>query len=189
MLLFSNENKIIALYEKNQLGIINLKIQQDNTNEKENDKKQNIQEIKINSQSNLRPKITEYSNIYSESYNPLYLLDDNSYYFCTTSEFNKSKNYFKLDFCCDFFLEEIKIIYHDNYVDCIPKNCSIIIYNKKNDIIRQINFINSKKKLYEKIEINEITRYILFDFKDNLGGDYIIIKKLKFKGKILSDID
>ena len=39
------------------------------------------------------------------------------------------------------------------------------------------------------MEINEITRYILFDFKDNLGGDYIIIKKLKFEGKILSDID
>ena len=60
---------------------------------------------------------------------------------------------------------------------------------KKNDIIRQINFINSKKELYKKIEINEITRYILFDFKDNLGGDYIIIKKLKFEGKILNDID
>ena len=189
MLLFSNNNKIIALYEKNQLGIINLKIQQDNIDEKENNKKQNIKEIKINSQSNLGQKITEYSNIYSESYNPLYLLDDSSYYFCTTSEFNKSKNYFKLDFCCDFFLEEIKIIYHNDYEDCIPKNCNITVYNKKNDIIRQINFINSKKELYKKIEINEITRYILFDFKDNLGGDYIIIKKLKFEGKILNDID
>ena len=189
MLLLSNNNKIIVLYEKNQLGIINLKIQQDNINEKENNKEQNIQEIKINSQSNLSPKITEYSNIYSESYNPLYLLDDSSYYFCTTSEFNKGKNYFKLDFCCDLFLEEIKIIYHYDYKDCIPKNCSIIIYNKKKDIIRQINFINSKEELNEKIEINEITRYILFDFKDNLGGDYIIIKKLKFEGKILSDID
>ena len=188
ILLFSNTNKIITLYEKNQLGIINLKLQKEIIGEDDNNNKK-FKEIAINSKSKLNPKVVEYSNIYSESYNPLYLLDDSSYYFCSNSDYNKSKTYFKLDFCCDFFLEEIKIIYHNDYEDCIPKDCSIQIYDNNMNMIRQINFENSKKDSKTKIEIKEITRYLLFEFKNNLGGDYIIIKKLKFEGKILSDID
>ena len=45
--------------------------------------------------------------------------------------------------------------------------------------------MKEKKKV---IEINEIARSILFDFNDNFGGNYIIMKKIKFHGKILNDI-
>ena len=188
ILLFSTTNKIISLYENNQICIIDLKLQQDNINENENEKNNNAEKLKINSYSKLSPKITELSNIYSDSYSPIYLLDDSSYYYCSSSDFNKSLNYFKIDLCCDYFLDKLRIIYHNDYKDCIPKNCRIKIYDSKNDNIRQIDFINSKEKYHENIEINEITRYIVFEFKENLGGDYIIIKKLKFEGKILNDI-
>ena len=187
ILLFSNTNKIISLYENNQICIINLKLQQDIINE--NEKNNNGENLKINSYSRLNPKITELSNIYSDSYSPIYLLDDSSYYYCSSRDYNKSLTYFKIDLCCDYFIDKLIITYHDDYKDCIPKNCRIKIYdNKKNDI-RQIDFINSKNYLNEKIDVNEIIRYIVFEFNENLGGDYIIIKKLKFEGKILNDIN
>ena len=98
VVLFSNINKIISIYDNNQLAIINFKYQKDiiNTNDKE------YLNIKINSHSKLTPKILHYSNIYSESYNPLYLFDDSSYYYCSGDDYDKNKKEFELDFCCDY---------------------------------------------------------------------------------------
>ena len=93
-----------------------------------------------------------------------------------------------------YFLEEINIIYHDPYKDCIPINCNLIIYDNKKILLKLlISTIELKTNLIyiwiKKIEVNEIARIISFTFKGNLGGDYIIIKKIKFKGEILDDFN
>jgi hypothetical protein len=183
ILLFSNSNKLISLYDENQLSIANYKHNKVEKNNKKISKK-----LEINCHSKLNPKIIKYSNIYSESYHPSHLFDDSSKYYCSGIDSNKNNNYIEIDLCCDYFLEELTLVFHDSYLDCIPKNCSLKIFdNKKNQIV-EFKFSN-KEEEKKVIEINEITRYILFEFNDNFGGKYIVIKKFQFKGKILSDIN
>ena len=184
ILLFSNSKKLISLYDENQLSIANYK-----HNKIEKNNKIISQKLEIYYHSELTPKIIKYSNIYSESYHPSHLFDADSsdYYYCSGICSNKGNNYIEIDLCCDYFLEKLTLVFHESYLDCIPKNCSLIIFDNKKNKIVELKFSN-KEENKKVIEINEIAKSILFDFNDNFGGNYIIMKRIKFQGNILNDI-
>ena len=158
--------------------------------EKENEICENkLQSLKINSHSKVYIDVKDYSSIYSESYHPKYLFEDNNYYYCSEEISNEKEIYFSLEFNCYYFLEEVKIEYDEYYNDCIPKNCCILIKDNNNDQIFETNLTNkSKESLNTNIKINEIAKNVCFKFKGNFGGKYIIIYKIKLKGEILNDI-
>ena len=71
----------------------------------------------------------------------------------------------------------------------MPKNYILKFYKNPKKEILKINSTFNKNVLNQTIKVNEIVRIIVFYFRGNYGGDYIIIKKIRFNGmKLLRDI-
>jgi hypothetical protein len=130
--------------------------------------------------------IIDYSNLYSDSYHPSTLFGYCSdYYYCSEGK----SAYFELDFSYEYYITKIEIYYNDSYLDCIPKNYDVQIFDNKKREINKFEFKNSSKISEEDREINEMVRYMKFIFKDNFGRSYIIIKRIDFEYKKFYNIE
>ena len=185
IILFSKLNKFIYLYDVNQLCIIDY-IFKEKENKDEKAKPNNkkiINGLKI-LKKNVIIKIIEHSGLYSDSYHPLNLFNNSSYYYCSNRGANQ---FFELDFSNEYFLLKYDITYNNSNKNCIPKKYIVQIYDNKKREINKFEFINTEKK-NETRKINEMARYIRFNFLENFGGNYIIIQKMNFTYKNLYDI-
>ena len=185
IMLFKGMNKYICFYEENQLCYIDYKLEDENKFKDEEQTVNNNNLIKY-WRNYIHEKIINYSNLYSDSYHPSNLFRWGSdYYYCS-----EGKNaYFELDFSYEYYVSKIEINYNDSYLDCIPKNYCIQIFDNKKREINKFDFENKSKISKETREINEMVRYMKFVFKDNFGGSYIIIKRIYFEYKELYNIE
>ena len=190
-MLFNSDNKIISLYENNQLCILDYKYIKENEVDN-NIIKTNISKIKI--QYLKEPdlivgkdfKVIECSAFYEnkEKYGPSMLFRKESYY-CSSEG---TVHFFELDFLKEYFFFGFRIEFHGGFIECIPKNYNIQLYDEKKRAIRELAFTSDIKHLYENKIIDEKARYIRFIFINNFDGKYIIIKRIKFTIKTSNNI-
>ena len=102
----NNCNKLVLIYENNQICIIDFNPLNVSSNNIEKDKniintneaiiKNNIKEINIKSIGPLIPKAMKYSEVYSSSYGPSNLFTKTESYYCSSS--NEPQHFIQLDF-------------------------------------------------------------------------------------------
>ena len=185
IMLFTGINNFISFYDENQLCYIDYKLEEENNIKDEQKNESNvIKKINIIKRY-MNENIINYSKLYSGSYHPSNLFNYLSdYYYCSEGP----SAYFEIDFSYEFFISKIEFYYNDSYLDCIPKNYNIQIYDNKKREINRFDFKNIAKVTNETREINEMGRYMRFNFIDNFGGNYIIIKRIYFKYNKFYDI-
>ena len=124
----------------------------------------------------ITPKKIKHSGIYDDWYHPKNLFIEKSYY-CSKKG---TKQYIEFEFDDEYYFLKFEIIFHEKYNDCIPNYYSIKINDFKKRRINSLVY-ETKKNVLNYIEnIDEKCKYIRFNFNDNYGGDFIIIKKMKF---------
>ena len=109
--LLSYNNLFLSVYENNQITLINFKLLDVKRKNIIKEKMPKI-EINKNEKRELIPKVTNYSDIYSEKYHPNYLFSYSSdKYYCSSDAYNK--HYFELDFSQEYFiLLDLKYYFH-----------------------------------------------------------------------------
>ena len=179
------KNKFINLFENNQICITEYKL-----NDKEinfNNIPQNVNKIilKPNYKSNLIPITSKIMGIYGEDYLPSMMFNSDSYY-CSKKSYDQ---HFEFDFKKEYYFLQIEMIFHEDYKDCMPRTYTIQFFDKNKTEINEYIFVNDNKKNLKVInDMNESARFMRFNFIDNFGGEYIIIKNMKFKTSELYDI-
>ena len=185
--LLSYKNIFISVYENNQITLINYKI---NMKETKNYEKEKIKKIEINKNRNTKliPKVSGYSNIYSDKYHPDYLFSNElNYYYCSSDNLEA---YFELDFSQEYYFTEFKILFSKTYYDCRPKTYKVQAFDYKKRLINEFLFSNKENDKLEKINVlNNQARYLKFIFTENFGGDYYVIKKIEFSNYFLDNIE
>ena len=181
-LLTSNSFKdFIFLYDNNQLCIDEYILY----NEINIKKNKNIKKINIKKNELIIPFIEDSSEVYSKDYDASKLFSEDNYYYCSK---NNSKQFIIFDCKTEYYFKSFKITYYSKN-NCQPKNFIVTILDNKKKIINIHKFCNENNdELENTYEIQNKGRYIKFDILDNFGGDYIIIKKLKFNVYIIDSI-
>ena len=133
-------------------------------------------EILIKKNGIIEPKVTEYSDIYSSSYLPIYLFTKDNYYYCSL---NNNEQFIHFDFSKEYNFSYFKILFLEKNKNCIPRKYYVELYD--NDY-KKINVIECNTEVFkeEKKDLRFTARYIHFILKENFGGEYFIIKKLEF---------
>ena len=179
--LFNTQYKFINIYENNQLCIVDYKLNEKEKKDEHNDENnfKNIIRIEIKQlyKRQIIPKIIEHSKILKNEYHPSMLFSDKSYY----SSDKGSKHYIYMDFSKDYYFVNFDIIFHEKYLDCSPKKYIVQLYDSKKREINKLIFISKEKVLNDVKNLNEVARYIKFNFTENFGGKNIVIKNMKFK--------
>ena len=181
IMLWKNTNKFLFVYENNQLCNVNYSFKNENNNEINHN---NINIINDNNNININININEIRripNIDSASptlwgYEPEKLFVKN-YYYCSKYPNNQ---FIVFDYKKEIFFKGFTLLFHSEYKSCRPKNYKITILNNEKSIINIFAFTildrNCKNKEHK---LNNRGRYIRFDFIDNFGGNWIIIKNLQ----------
>jgi len=183
ILLNSNFENIIYLYENNQLCIAEYKYKKNNYIIYDKNKK--IKNITIKKNANIIPKINDCSEVYSQNYDASNLFsndedDDDiiNYYYCSKYPSNQ---YIIFEFIEEYFLGSFEMIYLSRKKECKPKNIKVTIFDNNKNITKILEFINNDiDSLSNKYILKNKGKYLRVDFINNFGGDYIIIKKINF---------
>ena len=85
-----------------------------------------------------------------------------------------------MEFSQEYYFLNIQMIFHKKYKNCIPKNYYIHLYDDKFRIIDNFKFTSEDDSLEKIIDLKRNARYIKFTFTGTLGGEYIIIERMKF---------
>ena len=190
LFLFNSNYKLVTLYDKNQICILEFHLTENETNDGDDNKLREINKIKM-----LDPrtpklvvgeslKIISSSDCFNRKYNCSMMFEDKSY-FCSL---DKKNFYFVLDFLEEYYFLSFKIIFHEEYKNCIPKIYTIQVYDDKNKEINEILYETKNDILEENKKIDEKARYIRFNFIENFGGNYFIIKNIYFNFRFIDDI-
>ena len=186
-LTINNKNKIIALYENNQICQMNLILSEKEKENQDNKPLKNKKQIKIiyNSKKDLIPNEYYYSEIYSNEYHPGNLFKENSDYYCSRKGV---EHFIEFDFSQEYYFLDFKMVFRRKFKECIPKLFSIIIYDNKKRMVNELLYVTENNEIEVQKSINEIGRYIRFNFIENFGGDYIIIKNIYFRTPLIDNI-
>ena len=133
------------------------------------------------------PEISDYSDIYTDSYHPKYLFTKDDYYYCSG---NGNNHFIEFDFSKEYYFIEVKITFSEKYKSCKPKICKIQIFDMKKRLTQETKFVCELEDKYICMELFKVkARYIKFIFTENLGGGYIVIKKMEFYRYNLASIE
>ena len=176
-----NDNKILFLYDKNQICVNNyylLENENIKNNNKENEK-DILSKVRYHSKIIKIPNEYECSPYYKNDsdYSPSSLFSDNSYFYNSTKG---NEHYIEFEFDKEYFFSDVKMTFVEKYKDCIPYIISLQIFDNKKRVINENVITTKNDKLSFNIIINEKARYMKFSFLGNYGGEYIIIKKMEF---------
>jgi len=187
---FNNDNKILFLYEKNQICVSNYHLL----------KNENIKNNNIENEKDILPKVRYHSKIIKipyqyecspyykndYDYSPSSLFSDNSYFYNSSKG---NEHYIEFEFDKKYFFSDIKMTFIDKYKDCIPYIISLQLFDNKKRMINERVITTQNDKLSFNIIINEKARYIKFSFLENYGGEYIIIKRIEFNNLEFGNFD
>ena len=127
------------------------------------------------------PEISTSSSIYNIKYDVINLFTNNLYY---CSHYGKVQD-LKFTFDDEYHFTNIKFEFHEDFLNCRPKNFSIEISDKKRRCINTFKIENeNNNNLSETINLNESGKYIELNISDNYGGKFIIIKRIHFIASI-----
>ena len=91
------------------------------------------------------------------------------------------KQYIVFDCGNEYFFNSFQIIYLSRKFQCKPKHFIVSILDKYKCVVNIFKFENKDINISsEEYTLKNKGRYIRFDLLDNYGGDYFIIKNLKF---------
>ena len=185
-ILLSNNNIFIHLFEQNQLCIVKYKLNK--INNIKSISTNTINEIKLiyKNDQKIIPINIKFSSEYNQKYGTTRLFMDKLYY---CSDYGKNQ-YLKFCFDDDYFFINIKLEFHEDFLDCRPKNFSIEISDNKNRLINKFKIENedNNNNLSETINLNESGKYIGLNIYDNYGGEFIIIKRIYFLTNVINII-
>ena len=95
-----------------------------------------------------------------------------------------------LDFSQEYYFTGFEILFSQTYYNCKPKTYKVQTFDNKKRITNEFTFINEKKdKLKKIIELNKQARYLKFNFNENFGGEYFVIRKIYFFIEFLEYIE
>ena len=181
----------IYLYDNNQLCI---------TDYIPNEDKSNTNEIKttdlsIKKNDLIIPKIDNCSEVYSQNYDAsklfsndvLFSNDFYGHYYCSK---NNMKQYIVFDCGNEYFFNSFQIIYLSRKNNCKPKHFIVSILDKYKNVVNIFKFENKNINIEsEEYNLKNKGRYIRFDLLDNYGGNYFIIKNLKFYANPIDSVE
>ena len=194
ILINNNFEKFIFLYENNQLCIADYITDNNKIIKESTGQIKNIKEINIKKNDVIIPKIDSCSEVYSSDYDAsklfsndaLFSNDIYSYYYCSK---NPSNQFIIFDCTNEYYFNSFQITYLSRKKDCKPKNFQVSILDYNKNIINIYNFVNKDiNSLSEEYILKNKGRYLKFDLIDNYGGNYIIIKNLKFYANPIDSI-
>ena len=123
------------------------------------------------------PKIDSFSEVKSRNYEPSKLLDEKDYY-CSR---NPSNEFIIFDFLNEYFFNGFKMTFLLKNENCRPNYFIVSILDDKKNVKNIFPFFNDNiQSLSREYDLKNKGRYLKFDFKNNYGGKYIIIKHLEF---------
>ena len=183
IMLHQNFKQFIALYDNNQLCIVDYIYNEECLNYNNiNENISNISELNSIKNSIIIPNIYTFSSVYNND-NKNYGVNNlffGSYYFCTQSNINE---FIEFDFKTEYFFKNCKIKFYKNYYyESRFKKIKIIFLDSEKKIIRTYEIKNENKKDEYFIVnfFNTKGRYIKFEFLENFGEKYFIIDKMEF---------
>ena len=174
-------SKFIYLFkDSNQLGVVDFTL-----NKQFGEDNQNSQNIRIilksDNDSEIHPKIHDYSSFYSEDYKPNKLFEEKEYY-CSKA---KANEFITFKFDKEYSFCKISITFPDRYKKARLKQYKISVYDLNGNFLEDNNFTNYSNE-YETIFIHLDFKgaYLKFEFLSNFGEDYFCIQKIQFYADI-----
>ena len=182
LLLWQNYNKIINLYEDNQIYLVeNVIKNESNSYNIDNNKNNQIQKLNVKLEYGdtiSKAEIFSYSSAYDAKYYPANLFIEGSYY-CSKSVKNEYITfYFKKEYLFSGF--EIKL--YSDYKKARPKNLKVSVFDEKKRIIDERTYFNNNIDV-DIIKIQSLNikgAYLRLDFLDNFGEKFICFEGIKF---------
>ena len=170
----------------NEISSNEIKDNEISSNEIKDNEKEKIKDIIIKKADIIIPKIDSFSEVYSRKYEPSKLFIEKDYY-CSKTPLN---NFIIFDFLNEYFFNGFRLIFLSSNENCRPKNIIVSILDDKKDVIKDFKFINDNIRFLSRdYIINYKCRYLKFDFKDNFGGDYIIINNIMFYASPIDSVE